>query len=310
MARALDLNGWTPVRLRLDGEPSLEWVYTGARRFTDPFFDHTIEAALRDPFSLLFRRRTPLAALGDWSESTPGVRPTGFVFHMTRCGSTLVAQMLARLPRFLVLSEASPVDSALRSGRVELVRLLVSALGRPPAAERMLVLKLDSWSIFNLDLVQETFPGVPWIFLYRNPLEVLASQMRNAGAVGVPGVLPPEFFGLERLELATMAREEYLARVLARMCEAALAHAGSPNGRFVEYTRLPDYVLDELPRHFGFELDEDERQRMSEVAELDAKNPVLPFEPDSEAKRAAATPAAREASHRLLRPLYEKLKEC
>ncbi len=305
----VDLAGWTPARVRVEaGAPEVEWVYTGGERFTDPFFEQTIERVLRDPFSLLFRQRTPIETLSD-AALIPGLEPRGFVFHVSRCGSTLVAQMLASCRRFLVLSEPSPVDAVLRapvvrSTRVAWLRRLLSVLGRPPEREGALFVKFDSWSVLHLDLVAEAFPATPWIFLYRDPLEVLVSLLRHSGVHGVPGALPPELFGLAPAELPDLSREEYVARVLERICEAALAHADDPRGLFVDYRRLPGFVLDRLPRHLGLELAEAELQRMSEVARLDAKNPALRFEPRS----ATAVPPEVARVARQLAPLYERLE--
>lgn len=310
MAHALDLTGWTPAVLRVE-DATLEWVYTGELRFDDPFFEQTIERALQDPFALLFRRRTPLSVAADWVRRSPGLAPSGFVFHLSRCGSTLVSQMLAQSPRFLVLSEAGPIDAALRatapeSQRVEWLRTLVSALAQPRHGETHLFVKLDSWSVLHLALVERAFPGVPWIFLFRQPDEVLASQLRRSGVHCVPGVLPAELFGLTLETAVRLPREEYIGRVLARMCQAALDHASSPNGLFVDYTELPTFVLDRLPGHFGFTPTERERAQMLAAAGRDAKNPSIPFEPGTDAVPAAA----QEVATRLLDPLYERLRAC
>jgi hypothetical protein len=311
MARALDLTGWVPARLRWTPGAEVEWVYTGARRFDDPFFEETLTLALRDPFALLFRRRAPLDALRDWAEASPGLQPAGFVFHMSRCGSTLVTQMLARSQQLRVLSEPNTIDAAIRAplprdGRIELLRALVSALGQPLAGETRLVIKLDSWSVVDLDLVADAFPETPWIFLFRRPDAVLSSQLRHAGVHASPGALDPALFGLTIAEAVQMPREEYIARVLARICEAALEHAGSPNGLFVDYEQLPGFVLERLPSHFGLELSDEERKLMVAAAELNAKNPVLPFElvaPDLSPEEAAQCA-------RLLEPLYRRLAAC
>ena len=93
----------------------LDWCRLGGRRFTQPFFDETISACLQRPFNLLFRRLTPIDALLEWQERSPAVPPSGFIFHMSRCGSTLAARMLAASPRNIVLSEADPIDSVLRA---------------------------------------------------------------------------------------------------------------------------------------------------------------------------------------------------
>jgi hypothetical protein len=88
--------------------------YLGARRFTDPFFAQTINPCVRHPADA-FRHQTPLENLGEIVASQPGCRPTGFIFHMSRCGSTLLSQMLAAALENIVLSEAGPIDDILRA---------------------------------------------------------------------------------------------------------------------------------------------------------------------------------------------------
>lgn len=107
--------GWVPIRVvESSTPPEVEWCHLGTERFTDPFFQQTIERRLRDPFPLLFRRRSPLDDLSARAVEHPGLAPSGFVFHMSRCGSTLVAQMFAALATTVVISEADPIDAVLR----------------------------------------------------------------------------------------------------------------------------------------------------------------------------------------------------
>ncbi|HET9222191.1 MAG TPA: hypothetical protein VFO07_06795, partial [Roseiflexaceae bacterium] len=112
MPDVAQLDGWIPVRISWEQlRPIVEWRYVGDARFTEPFFEQTISACLRHPFSRLFFLRTPVDALAQLHAARPGVAPSGFVFHMSRCGSTLVAQMLATLPQTLVIAEAEPIDA-------------------------------------------------------------------------------------------------------------------------------------------------------------------------------------------------------
>src|ERR1700737_4120147 len=98
--------GWIPIRLYwCEGRPMVDWVYLGKQRFEESFFDQTIERCLCNPFNLLFRQQTPIGVLGQWSEVRPGLRPTGFIFHISRSGSTLISQLLAALPWNIVISE-------------------------------------------------------------------------------------------------------------------------------------------------------------------------------------------------------------
>ena len=104
-------DGWVPIRVYgapgHPGQPFVDWCYLGTDAFIEPFFEDTIRRMLRRPFNLLFRHQTPIDALGEWHAAQPGLPPTGFIFHMSRCGSTLAARLLAALPRNVVISEAA-----------------------------------------------------------------------------------------------------------------------------------------------------------------------------------------------------------
>ncbi len=111
-----DFEHWIPMRVYWhQARPMVDWGYLGERRFTDPFFEQTIGRCVRHPADLLFRHQTPLEFLGELAERRPGLTPTGFIFHLSRCGSTLISQMLAAAPKHVVISEASPIDAILRA---------------------------------------------------------------------------------------------------------------------------------------------------------------------------------------------------
>jgi hypothetical protein len=97
------------------------------------------------------------------------LQPTCLIFHMSRCGSALVAQLLAALPQNVVLSEAGPADDALRAPyriggvsdgqSVAWLRGVVSALGQQPRPEdRHLFIKFDAWHTRDLPLIERAFP--------------------------------------------------------------------------------------------------------------------------------------------------------
>ena len=105
-----------------------------------------------------------------------------------------------------------------------------------------------------------------------------------------------------------MPAQEYCARVLARVCEAALKHADDKRGLFVNYNQLPGAVTGSIAKHFGLSFSRDEIDTINGAAEFDAKTPQMTFEPDSIRKRAAANEATREAAAVWLDPLYERLE--
>ncbi|MXR28952.1 sulfotransferase family protein, partial [Pseudomonas sp. PICF6] len=62
------------------------------------------------------------------------------------------------------------------------LRGLMSAYGqRRRGMEQRLVIKLDAWNIGELALLRECFPDTPWLFVYRDPLEIAVSHWRRPG---------------------------------------------------------------------------------------------------------------------------------
>lgn len=301
--------GWLPVHVDLfTPQPTVGWAYFGPQPIKAPFFEGAVRGALARPFNQFMRYRMTLA---DFVADAPehaaySVPPTGFVFHMSRCGSTLVSQMLAQSPRHIVISEAAPIDAAVRMNDGHVLRAMVAAYGRPRSgAERRLFIKLDAWHAVALPLFRRTFPDVPWIFLYRDPVEVLVSQAREPGTQMIRQIMPPALYGLDD-DLAEPDLD-YTARALARICNVAADALASPGGLAVDYRDLPEAVETRILPHFGFSPDEAERAAICAAARFDAKMPASAFSADSAAKQALAPAALRDLADRTLRAVVGRL---
>jgi hypothetical protein len=307
--------GWLPIQARWqDGNFFLDWAYFGKERLCEPFYADSVQRRLTEPFNQLFRRSTPFAALEGWLQTRPSLQPSGFIFHLSRCGSTLVAQTLAALPRAVVISEADPIDAVVRAreqrpdlGEEEQgnwLKWIVGAFGQQRCGEeRHLFIKLDSWHTRSLPLFRRAFPSVPWIFLYRDPVEVLVSQLRQPGLHMVPGLFG-SVFGVEPSYVA----EDYRACVLAKVCEPVLQHYREGESLLVDYRELPSAVWTAIMPHFGADCDERDRTLMARAAQRDAKAPSFSFSPDSEAKQRAASPEARHAADKWLSDIHRRLE--
>jgi hypothetical protein len=307
---------WIPAQIRwTESGPLVDWCHLGDLRFTAPLFEQTIGTAMAHPFNLLFRRSTPLQLMAEAAAFE--LRPAGLIFHMSRCGSTLVSRMLAALPENVVLSEPDPLDQVLRARSrapgltdaqlVALLRGMTAALGRRRhAPERDLFIKLEGWHMLQFPLIRRAFPAVPWIFLYRDPLEVLASLELLRPRQMLPGGVDAALLGLDPASAFGLPNGVYGARVLARICAAALAHCAD-GGRLIEYRQLPGAVLDDVLGHFGLRCGAEACARMREVARFDAKRPDVPYADDSERKRCGADEATR-ALAALLAPLHAQLE--
>jgi len=309
------LVGWTPYRTAWAGEDMIvDWCHHGSRRFVEPFYYETIVWAFTRPFNQLFQRRTLIAA----AASLPaGLKPSGFIFHMSRCGSTLLGQALASNPAHIMVSEASPIRNILQAAlhgpatpeQVEKwLSYVVNAFGqkRFPCETRFFV-KFFAADVLYLPLIQRVFTDVPWIFLYRNPLEIFASQRAQPGADTIRGGIPLQLLGTAPEELYSISNEEYLCRTLAAFGAAALAAHRPGQSLILDYKDLIPALWERLQTHFGYALDGEARTAMLQALGRNSKQPSAAFEEDGAAKRAAAAPFA-ELVNLIVGPTYAALQ--
>ncbi|QDQ28795.1 sulfotransferase family protein [Chitinimonas arctica] len=312
-----DFLDWLPIRVAPEsGDWRVDWCRFGRQALRDPFFRGSVDHALRLPFNQAFRRDTSITALLDWQQRSPGRPPTCFIFHASRCGSTLMAQMLARLASHTVLSEPPTLDTVLRAhyfspltGDTQLAwtRALLSAYGQQRlGSEQALVVKLDAWNIFDLPLLQRAFPDTPWLFLYRDPLEIAVSQLRAPGAHMVPGMIGPSMLAFPQAEALAMSRPEFIARCLGRILAAGLARCQAFGGLAVNYEELPDALTGRLAPLF--DLRAADLPMAEAAARQNAKQPDLPFEADRERKRREAAPELIAQVNQWARGPYQALE--
>ncbi len=273
---------WMPVRFFVrDGAPWLEWICTEGRRFTEPFFEDSVAACLRAPFTKFMRCEAPLA------EDAAAREPRGFVYHMSRCGSTLVSQMFHTLPGVTVFSEPPLVDEAIQAGNPEWLRRTVLAMG----GGGPFVVKLDSWHIHALPLIRQAFPSVPWVFLFRDPAAVLQSHLRSPGRHCVPGMVDAAALRVDPAECPVWDLAGWAARVTAAICRSAVAAREEAGGLFIDYTELPEAAITRVAPHFGIAVDNLDREQMRNRAAFDGKSPGMPFRPSGAAPREERTDA-------------------
>jgi hypothetical protein len=195
------------------------------------------------------------------------LEPSGFIFHFSRCGSTLASRLLASKADTLVISEADPINALLelepervnREVQVQCLRLLIRALGRVRlGTERHYVIKFSSWTVTQLSLLREAFPGVPCVWIYRDPAAVLASilarppgwmqlRFRPRQAEFLMGACDP---------MSLVSPEAFAAHALTRFASVVLAHDDRPFP-FIDYQQLPEAVWQTVAPAFRIPLDPD-----------------------------------------------------
>jgi hypothetical protein len=204
-----------------------EWLYTGDKKFTEPFFSDTISACRSlfenaKPFKIL----SDLEMMNEWAPGITSLKPSAIIFHISRCGSTLLSQLLGLDETHIVLSEVPVFDEILRlpfkEKRMDIktsddfLDCAIKHYGRlRDGREKHLFIKSDSWHIHFYDRLRLLFPGVLFILLYRDPREVIFSQPRQRGMQSVPGIIEPGIFGFSKEQAHEPNLDNYMANVLS-----------------------------------------------------------------------------------------------
>ncbi len=235
----------------------------------------------------------------DFQDRNINEQGTHFIFHMSRCGSTLAMQMLATVDRFYVVSEPTIALAILNPalklpGGLTKQQLLKAALSaiyacKPDHCERVFV-KFRSWNILFIDEILSLYPSVRWMFTHRNGAEVLESVLRDPPGWMRSRHTHVSFFapilGLSESETESLTDGEYACRLLGTFCKKALAH-DDQNALFVDYLQITSELPAILDSAWNLSLTNPEVQGMLERTKTYSKDPQKnrSFEPDSEKKR-------------------------
>jgi hypothetical protein len=213
------------------------------------------------------------------------VPPAALVFHVSRCGSTLLARQLGATGRLRVVSEPVVLSQALRlawpmavvDGEADLtvppavdgaggpgtalVRGVLAALGSACASPW--ILKADTWYAFYATALRALFPGVPVVFVHRDAAAVLDSLRRKP-----PGGDP----------------ERFRPDVVHGVYEAIAAQldrppAGAGPTVVVDYADLPQAVPDRVAPALGLPAGPAARAAMLAAAAVESWHPDRPWRP-------------------------------
>ncbi len=305
-----ELRGWLPFQLQPGPEAAdCRWLYVGDTRFTNPFFEETTSRCMSLPENSFGPPRiTRLDQLPQIARELDALEPSAFVFHVSRCGSTLVSQLLGLDEACVTLSEVPLFDHLLRArfqselaGAVDVATQLPAAIRlhgqRRSQTERSLVVKLDSWHAgFHAEL-RALYPQTPFVLLYRHPAAVVRSHRKQPGMHAVCGVIEDEVFRFHPDEFSAAPPAAHLPRVLAFYYETFLDIARS-DSRSLLVPYQPDMVtaVETIARFAGIEISAAHRERMRARAAFHAKRPDEKFHaahPDGEEDDAVRTCLAR-----------------
>ncbi|MEO8885528.1 MAG: sulfotransferase [Mucilaginibacter sp.] len=282
------LQKWIPSKLFFeDGNALCQWLYTGDIRFTHPFFAETIGACKQHiyKFNPTYRKSvSDISLIPIWAEGLNTVKPSAFIFHVSRCGSTLATQLLGINERHITLSEVPFFDELLRNQAetdlsvTEFNDIFKAALNfygqQRTGSETKLFIKTDSWHVLFYKQLRELYPDVPFILLYRDPDEVMRSQQKIRGTQAVPGLINPALFGFDAAVIRQLSLDEYMAKVLERYYTCFLDIIKTDdNAHLVNYCEGPIEIVKKIAAISQTVLDEDDMALINQRAGFHSKHP-------------------------------------
>jgi hypothetical protein len=279
------LTDWYPTKLikEADGQLSLRWHYIN-RPFSEPFFEESILKCLSHPFnSKGFKTVTCIESFKEFAENiTDQVPPAAFIFHISRCGSTLLSQLLTASEQNIVLSEMPLLDEILRSGKTD-QNLLISLLrifGKKRSGKEMnLFVKLDSWHLLYYEILKEIFPDVPIIILFRNPAEVLESHRKLKGIQTIPGFIDPALLRLEKETIQNKLPEKYFELVLEKYFEQIVTiKQKETKALLINYNNGFENVIENISEYLSISFPVGDLLKMKERFKFHSKKPEVVFQ--------------------------------
>jgi hypothetical protein len=290
-------------------------------RLTEPFFQQTVARAKAGGRRELFTEFDVLLQLDKQLDS---VQPTGFIFHSSRCGSTLVANACRSINNSIVLSEANAIDKLVArlitdTGDVKtslysvFLRCVVHALAqRRNGNEQHLFIKFACCSFAQIQRIRRIWPNVPWLFLYRDPVETIVSNLKD---------VPPWLVDDDRRVLASitgtsadavaqMPLEELCARTIGSLFSTAHGLANG-NGMLLNYRQLSVPVISRVLNFFKVSPSTDELERIARASQIYSKEAsgTRTFVTDVHAKQKLASSAVREAATKWATEPYQLLEQ-
>lgn len=277
-----------------------------------PFFHHSIER-YRERHPDALTRAVSLDEILAADLPTPA--PRGIIHHASRCGSTLVSQGMVQIPTCHAIAEANPINNALflqEADRVPALRALTAAISASQPATDRLVLKQTSVNVVHARLFAEAFPDTPWVFVFRDPIEIMVSVARSATGWSEAFAQPEYAAGMLDVDAAKVrdaSFEEYMGLALDRMFRAALAHDDG-SALFLDYRDLRPETLVRVAHHFALEPDQAEADAIAASMQLYSKDRDRKkgFASDGARKREEATPAIQRAAA-LAADAYAQLRD-
>lgn len=285
------------------GRPVLSFVEIPRSALSATFWSDTLKRR---------RKAIGLTALDAYTPRHDDLRLAGAIHHTGRCGSTLMVRQFAAVKGVIALSEPTAFQQLLDAPfgtareRQTWLRLLMAAHcdALCPNGER-LVIKWPVHLIFWAEELARALPDVPTIFLYRDPVEIIASLAENPfGNVDLARTNPfapaltPALTGAE-----ARANPDLAYHLLAARCSAVARVSAI---RSLDYACLPSASWQAVAPYFNIALTEQDASRMARASGYYSKAADRLFEPDGDRRQAAAGEEIRTRCASIVTPVLDE----
>lgn len=309
--RAIPTPGWLPAYVNTRAG-TVAWLDCALDDLPEPFAKQSFDRIKANSPASAFRV-TPLADLEKAVPEGPAqeLQPAGFIFHVSRCGSTLLSNCLKQVAGTRVLSEPQPVSALLQWAaeaketeaeaeyRLRILKAAVEAYGRFPGQDKRFLFKLTSWNILHFHIFRRLWPETPCVVVVRDPLEVGVSCMET----------PPGWMNRRKQSVTSkISRESFCARMLGRFYTIA-KEAAALGALVVQYEGVDLDTCLEIARTFGLAPDQTDIAGIQRALSINAKHPELGrFETDSPSKAERASDRLKREIDLWAREAFEALR--
>ncbi len=279
----------------------------------EPFHHQYVERCRQQiAFNQLIQPRTDIHRLAA-PASSHGTKPNGFIFHLSRCGSTLVSGSLSEIEGVSVLSESSLLtdilldDSLAENEKYHLLPAMLDCQGNIGIKNNKIIVKWNAWDLFYWPLIRKVYPDVPVLIIIREPVEILASHQYLAGRhmSGDPTLAKLDPAMAPAREGETILR--FRIRVLRDLLERVRIIAQEPGVEIVDYRQINIKKITGMGAFFGLSISPMEADRIRERMQLHSKNPQQPFRSDSPEKQQMFREKEKELIHSILYGPYREI---
>ena len=288
--------GFASIMIRRARFPEATHAVASRRRAPSPWRYYDVgqssivewQSGVEDQVDGAARRFYTLRDLELRLEHETAVLPSVLIFHCSRCGSTLLARLLEIDPANRVFLEPQALRQFLHLNRMRLpspetrrnLRILLQSYGlEPSSGEKRLIFKLNSLAVHSLAAIRAALPEVAFIYMLRDPAEVVASISR-----ATPVFLRPEnraslaaMIGLDPGAVIGDSAERWWSRYVEWNLSAAYAHARDFTVA-VDYREFATRFLAVARRWSDRTLADDEPEVVETLA-FHSKNPGVRFSP-------------------------------